>query len=126
MGCWAIGGPWTWAQPGRDPFPAGWGKTDDEESVRAIQAALDAGVNFFDTAANYGAGHSERVLGRALQGRREKVIIATKFGHIVDETGKKVYGDDNQILANVRKDAENSLRRLGTDYIDVYQLHAGD
>jgi aryl-alcohol dehydrogenase-like predicted oxidoreductase len=51
MGCWAIGGPWTWEQPGEDPFPAGWGKIDDRESVRAIQTALDLGINFFATAA---------------------------------------------------------------------------
>lgn len=126
MGCWAIGGPWTWAQPGRDPFPAGWGQTDDRESIRAIHAALDAGVNFFDTAANYGAGHSERVLGQALKGKRDQVVIATKFGHLINEKEKTVYGDDDQIIPNVRKDVENSLRRLETDYIDIYQLHAGD
>jgi aryl-alcohol dehydrogenase-like predicted oxidoreductase len=125
MGCWAIGGPWTWAQPGEDPHPAGWGKTDDEESIRAIHAGLDVGINLFDTAANYGAGHSEIILGQALFGRREKAVIATKFGHIVDESEKIVYGNDDQILANVRKDVENSLRRLQTDYIDIYQLHAG-
>ncbi len=126
MGCWAIGGPWTWAQPGRDSWPAGWGQTDDAEATRAIHAALGAGVNFFDTAANYGAGHSEIVLGNALKGRRHEAIIATKFGHMVNEQAKTVYGDDDQILGNVRKDVENSLRRLQTDVIDVYQLHAGD
>ena len=91
MGCWAIGGPWTWDQPGREPYPAGWGNTDDQESVRAVHAALDMGVNFFDTAANYGAGHSEVVLGRALKGKRDKLVIATKFGHIVNEEKKTVY-----------------------------------
>lgn len=126
LGCWAIGGLWTWAQPGREPFPAGWGQVDDDESVRAIHAGLEAGINFFDTAANYGAGHSERVLGKALKGRRQDVVIATKFGHIINEAGRTVYGDDSQILKNVRSDVENSLRRLQTDYIDVYQLHAGN
>ena len=126
MGCWAVGGPWTWAQPGQDPYPAGWGQTDDAESIRAIHAGLDAGVTLFDTAANYGAGHSEVVLGQALKGHRDKVVIATKFGHIINEATKTVYGDDEQILKNVRTDVENSLRRLQTDYIDVYQLHAGD
>ena len=125
MGCWAIGGPWTWDQPGREPYPAGWGDTDDEESIRAVHAALDLGVNFFDTAANYGAGHSEVVLGQALKGRREEAVIATKFGHIVDEERKTVYGDPDQIIGNVRKDVENSLRRLQTDHIDIYQLHEG-
>ena len=126
MGCWAIGGPWTWAQPGRDPYPAGWGSTDDGESIRAVHAALDLGVNFFDTAANYGAGHSETVLGRALDGRRAGVVIATKFGHIVNEQEKTVYGDPDLIVENVRTDLENSLRRLQTDFIDIYQLHEGD
>lgn len=125
MGCWAIGGPWTWDQPGNEPFPAGWGATDDEESVRAIHAALDMGVNFFDTAANYGAGHSEVVLGRALKGKRDQVVIATKFGHIVNEEKKTVYSAPDQIIKNVRTDVEKSLRRLQTDHIDIYQLHEG-
>jgi aryl-alcohol dehydrogenase-like predicted oxidoreductase len=125
MGCWAIGGPWTWAQPGREPYPAGWGHTDDDESIRAIHCALDLGVNFFDTAANYGAGHSEVILGRALKGKRDGTVIATKFGHIVNEQEKTVYGDPAQIIKNVRTDVENSLRRLQTDFIDIYQLHEG-
>lgn len=125
LGCWAIGGPWTWAQPGRDPYPAGWGKIDDQESVRAIHAALDAGINFFDTAANYGAGHSERMLAQALDGQSQDVVIATKFGHIIDEKSKTVYGDPDQILSNVRKDVDGSLRRLKRETIDIYQLHEG-
>jgi aryl-alcohol dehydrogenase-like predicted oxidoreductase len=126
MGCWAIGGPWTWDQPGQAPFPAGWGQVDDRESIRAIHTALDLGVNFFDTAANYGAGHSERILGQALSGRRERAVIASKFGHIIDEVKKTVYGDESRVIPNVRQDVENSLRRLMTDIIDVYQLHVGD
>jgi aryl-alcohol dehydrogenase-like predicted oxidoreductase len=125
MGCWAIGGPWTWDQPGKEPYPAGWGNTDDQESIHAIHAALDRGINFFDTAANYGAGHSEVVLGRALKGKRDKVVIATKFGHIVNDEKKTVYGDPKQIIQNVRSDVESSLRRLQTDTIDIYQLHEG-
>jgi aryl-alcohol dehydrogenase-like predicted oxidoreductase len=121
MGCWAIGGPWWWS----DGRAMGWSQVDDAESIRAIHAALDMGVNFFDTAANYGAGHSERILGQALAGRRDRAVIATKFGHIVDEETKIVTGDDDSLLGNIRQDCENSLRRLGTDYIDVYQLHAG-
>lgn len=125
MGCWAIGGPWTWHNPGEDPYPAGWGHTDDQESIRAIHAALAAGVNLFDTAANYGAGHSERILGEALRGRREQAVILTKFGHMLNEAEKVVHRDDSQILTKVRTDVENSLRRLATDWIDVYQLHQG-
>ena len=80
LGCWAIGGPWYWLDG-----PGGWGEIDDEESIRAIHTALDLGINFFDTAANYGTGHSERVLARALAGKRDQAIIATKFGFHVDE-----------------------------------------
>jgi aryl-alcohol dehydrogenase-like predicted oxidoreductase len=121
MGCWAVGGPWWWS----DGRTMGWSKVDDAESIRAIHAALDMGVNFFDTAANYGAGHSERVLGQAVAGRRDEVVIATKFGHIINEQTKIVDDDDDVLLDNVRQDCENSLRRLDTDYIDLYQLHAG-
>jgi aryl-alcohol dehydrogenase-like predicted oxidoreductase len=122
LGCWAIGGPW-WVLDGEERYPAGWGEVDDRESIRAIHAGLDAGITFFDTAANYGTGHSERILGQALAGRRSQVVIATKFGHIINETEKTMYGDDDQILANVRQDCEDSLQRLDTDYIDIYQLH---
>jgi len=125
MGCWAIGGPWS-IERDDGPSPAGWGEVDDAESMRAVQAALDAGITFFDTAANYGCGHSERVLGEALGSRRKDVVIATKFGHIIDEETKIMKGDDDAIVGNLRQDCENSLRRLGTDYIDLYQLHAGN
>ena len=123
MGCWAIGGPW---QSGG--AQVGWGVVDDAESTRAIHAALDLGANFFDTAAGYGAGHSERILGAALQGRRDQVVIATKFGQEVDEAAKRVvaYGEteeDGDVAGHVRANLENSLRRLGTDHIDVYLLH---
>ena len=90
-----------------------------------LHAALDMGINFFDTAANYGAGHSEALLGQAFKGKRDKVVIATKFGHIVNEEKKTVYSAPDQIIPNVRTDVENSLRRLQTDHIDIYQLHEG-
>jgi aryl-alcohol dehydrogenase-like predicted oxidoreductase len=124
MGCWAIGGPWNF-----QGSPAGWGSVDDAESIRAIHAALDAGTDFFDTAANYGAGHSERLLGRALAGRRSEAVIATKFGYDLDEQAKEVvaYGDVEEtadIAGHLRQDCEASLKRLNSDYIDIYQLHA--
>jgi aryl-alcohol dehydrogenase-like predicted oxidoreductase len=120
LGCWAIGGPWTY-----EDEPAGWGQVDDAESIRAIHCALDAGVSFFDTAANYGCGHSERVLGQAIAGRRDKVIIATKFGYVVDEE-KRVVTRTEDVVPRIRQECEDSLRRLGTDYIDLYQFHKDD
>ena len=117
MGCWAIGGPF-WA----DETPLGWGKVDDEESIRAIHRALDLGVNFFDTADVYGAGHSERVLGQAFAGRRQDVIIASKFNSLFDETTRQVTGSSAK-PAHIRQACEASLRRLNTDYVDLYQFH---
>jgi aryl-alcohol dehydrogenase-like predicted oxidoreductase len=119
MGCWAIGGEWVFE--GR---PAGWGKVDDAESTRAIQCALDLGVTFFDTADVYGCGHSERILGKALAGKRDTVVIATKFGNVFDEQTREGAGN-NITPAYIRAACENSLRRLSTNYIDIYQLHCG-
>lgn len=123
MGCWAIGGPWQWLDG-----PGGWGEVDDAESVRAVHAAVAGGITFFDTAATYGAGHSEEVLGRALAGRRDDVVIATKFGFHVDEAAKHVtFRDDpRDAIRDLRADCERSLRHLGTDVIDLYQLHVWD
>ncbi|MGD0018954.1 MAG: aldo/keto reductase [Candidatus Limnocylindrales bacterium] len=123
MGCWAIGGPW--AMMGAQ---AGWGIVDDAESTRAIHAALELGANLFDTAANYGAGHSERVLGAALKGRRDQAVIATKFGYDVDESARTVipYGSseaESDVAGHVRENLEGSLRRLDTDHVDIYLLH---
>lgn len=120
MGCWAIGGPF-WA----GETPLGWGEVDDKESIRAIHAALDRGVNFFDTANVYGAGHSERVLGRAISGRRSQVVIATKFNSVFDEATRQVTGADAS-PEGIRKACEESLCRLNTDYIDLYQFHDND
>ena len=117
MGCWAIGGPF-WA----GETPQGWGNVDDEESIRAMHAALDRGINFFDTANVYGAGHSERVLGRAIAGRRSQVVIATKFNAVFDETTRQVTGSDVS-PEGILKACEDSLRRLDTDFIDLYQFH---
>ena len=121
LGCWAMGGPWAY-----DGEPAGWGGVEDAESIRAIHCALDAGVNFFDTAANYGCGHSEQILGRAIAGRRDKVILATKFGYVIDEESRIVTRNDNSLVKRIRPDCEGSLRRLNTDYIDLYQFHRDD
>ena len=117
MGCWAIGGPF-WA----GETPLGWGEVDDNESIRAIHTALDLGVTFFDTANVYGAGHSEKVLARALAGKRNQVVLATKFNAVFDETTRQVTGSDST-PTGIRKACEDSLRRLETDYIDLYQFH---
>jgi aryl-alcohol dehydrogenase-like predicted oxidoreductase len=119
MGCWAIGGPF-WA--GKQPL--GWGEVDDAESLRAIERALDLGVTFFDTSDVYGTGHSEEVLGQAFAGRRERVVIATKFGNTYNEATRQLTGRSSA-PSYARKACEQSLRRLQTDYIDLYQLHIG-
>jgi len=120
LGCWAIGGP-AW----RGDQPIGWSKVDDAESIRAIHRALELGVNFFDTANVYGCGHSEEVLGRALAGRRDKAVLATKFGPVFDPQTKQATGQDASPAA-IRSACEASLRRLRTDVIDLYQLHIGN
>lgn len=120
MGCWAIGGPFL-----LDGQPDGWGQVDDTDSIRAIQRAMELGVTLFDTADVYGTGHSERVLGRALKGERDKVVVATKFGYTYDEAKREVTGT-NLTPAYIRRACEASLGRLQTDYLDLYQLHVGD
>ena len=126
MGCWAIGGEWWYVEEGKEPSACGWGNgVDDNESVRAIHAALDMGVNFFDTADVYGCGHSEHILGRALAGRRGDAIIATKFGKQFDEDKKHYFGHETSPEL-IRSACEASLRRLGTDVIDLYQFHWAD
>ena len=99
MGCWALAG------------DALWGPQDDSDSIAAVHAALDLGVNLFDTAEGYGDGYSEMVLGKALAGRRREAVIATK----VSPTHLSRDG--------IQKACERSLRRLNTDYIDLYQIH---
>lgn len=122
LGGWAIGGPF-W---GGD-LPIGYGHVDDAESIRAIERAVDLGVNLFDTAGVYGCGHSERILGKALGPHRQNVIIATKVGDQFDEETRRITGDmGDDPLAYIRQACEDSLRRLQTDYIDLYQLHFGD
>ncbi len=99
-----------------------WGNTDHEDSVRIIHAALDAGINFVDTADVYSAGESEEIVGAALEGRRDGVVLATKAHGSM--------GADPNMAGNSRRwlvrEVENSLRRLRTDYIDLYQIHRPD
>lgn len=121
LGCWAIGGP---MRDLKHPEMAstGWGQVDDGQSIRAIHRALDLGINFYDTANAYGCGHSERVLGQALAGRRGDVIIATKFGKVIDETARVITARSAS-PDYIRQTCEDSLRRLGSDYIDLFQFH---
>jgi aryl-alcohol dehydrogenase-like predicted oxidoreductase len=113
FGAWAIGGPWRF----------GWGAVDDNESIRAIRRAIDLGINWIDTAAVYGLGHSEEIVAKAVKGMRNQVFIATKCGMV---------WDDNKNVrihlgpASIRKEIENSLKRLDTDYVDLYQFHWPD
>jgi aryl-alcohol dehydrogenase-like predicted oxidoreductase len=121
FGCWAIGGEWQ----DTSGQPLGWGRVDDEESVRAVRRALDLGVTFFDTADAYGTGHSERILGRALGKRRDDVVIATKWGNLIDEDTRTALGTDDT-PEHARRALTASLARLGTDRVDLYQLHISD
>ena len=120
VGTWAIGGPFS-----RGDSPVGWGDVDDRESLRALHRAMDLGVTFFDTSDVYGCGHSERLLGQAIADRRDRVVVATKFGNVFDEASRTITGHDASPEYILRA-CEASLRRLGTDTIDVYFLHVGD
>jgi len=99
-----------------------WGNTDHDDSIRIIHRALDAGINFVDTADVYSAGESEEIVGKALMSRRDDVVLATKVSVPMD--------DDPNHRGNSRRwiiqEIENSLRRLGTDWIDLYQIHRAD
>jgi aryl-alcohol dehydrogenase-like predicted oxidoreductase len=108
IGLWAIGGNM-------------WGAVDDRESLNTIDAALDAGITFYDTADVYGAGHSEELLGKAMQGRRDKFVVATKTGwqNFDGERNQSAYDTVEKLIAGV----ESNLRRLQTDYVDVIQSH---
>jgi len=111
VGAWAMGGGgWKFA----------WGPQDDTESVAAIHAALDHGVNWIDTAAVYGLGHSEEVVARALAGRSHRPYIFTKCSRVWDEAGEISSGLKAD---SVRRECEASLRRLAVDTIDLYQIH---
>jgi aryl-alcohol dehydrogenase-like predicted oxidoreductase len=108
VGLWAIGGDQ-------------WGEVDDRESLDMIDAALDLGINFFDTADVYGGGHSEVLLGKAMKGRRDQFVVATKIGWrgFDGDKGASAYDTVDKLIAGV----ESDLERLQTDYVDVIQSH---
>ena len=111
FGAWAIGGDWEF----------GWGAQDDGQSVAAIHRALELGMNWIDTAAAYGLGHSEEVVAQALQGwRGQRPYVFTKCGRIWNAQGKVDYSLRRD---SIRRECEASLRRLKTDLIDLYQIH---
>jgi aryl-alcohol dehydrogenase-like predicted oxidoreductase len=110
-GAWAIGG-------GNLEF--GWGAQDESESIAAIERALDSGLNWIDTAAVYGLGHSEEVVGKALKGRVKKPLVFTKCSMRWDEN-RQIYRSLK--AASLQEEVEASLRRLGVDTIDLYQIH---
>jgi aryl-alcohol dehydrogenase-like predicted oxidoreductase len=114
FGSWAIGGA---------GWISSWGEQDDELSIKSVHRALDAGITFFDTAAVYGLGHAEEIIGKALKSHRHEVVLATKCGLVWDEKGRI---RRNGSYESIIREAENSLRRLGTDYIDLYQMHWPD
>ena len=109
----------------RDDLAVQYRQDQVDAAIRAIHRALDLGIDFFDTADVYGGGHSERILGQALAGRRHRVVIATKFGEAFDgQTGQPT--DEEPGPAFIRRACEASLRRLDTDYVDLYLFHLRD
>lgn len=111
IGAWAMGGSgWTWS----------WGPQNDNDSITAIHDALDRGINWIDTAAVYGLGHSEEVVKQALRGRNHRPYVFTKCERTWDKDGKL---GGSLKAASIRRECEDSLRRLGVDVIDLYQIH---
>lgn len=113
----------TWAIGGANSLGASYGEVDDAESIRAIRAMLEGGVNLIDTAPIYGSGHSEEVVGKAMQGLdRDKIVLATKFGSYIAD-GKGVHKSTPE---SIEREFADSVRRLGTDYFDIYLMHWPD
>ncbi len=113
LGTWAMGGPWEY----------GWGPQDDDEAIGAILTALETGINWIDTAPAYGLGHSEELIGKALKQVSEKPLIATKCGILWNEKKEKVTCLKRQ---SIRDECHASLKRLGVEVIDLYQMHWPD
>src|ERR1700716_1934604 len=111
FGSWAVGG---------GGWQFGWGSQDDRESIAAIHRALDRGINWIDTAAVYGLGHSEEVVAHALEGSSAKPYIFTKCERIWNERGEIA---KSRKESSIRREVEASLRRLKVDVIDLYQIH---
>jgi aryl-alcohol dehydrogenase-like predicted oxidoreductase len=111
FGAWAAGG---------SNWEHGWSGQEDTDSVRALERAVDLGINWIDTAAAYGFGHSEEIIGRTLQGVRAKPLVFTKCTALGDSSGQVVW---SQKRDSIRAEVEASLRRLRTDRIDLYQIH---
>lgn len=114
LGAWAIGG---------GGWRAGWGPQDDQDSIETIHEAIDQGINWIDTAAVYGIGHSEEVVGKALKGISRRPLIFTKCSRLEAEDGR-LYGSLK--ADSIRREVEDSLRRLQVDVIDLYQIHWPD
>jgi aryl-alcohol dehydrogenase-like predicted oxidoreductase len=115
VGTWAIGGPWRF----------GWGPQDDDESIAALHRAFDTGINWVDTAAVYGLGHAEEIVGQVLRETGEEVLVATKCGRTW--YGRPEGEIDNDLRPeSIRFELEQSLKRLGTDHVDLYQFHWPD
>jgi aryl-alcohol dehydrogenase-like predicted oxidoreductase len=112
LGMWAAGGAgWKFS----------WGPQDDNDSIKAVHEAIDEGINWIDTAAVYGMGHSEEVVGKAIKGKRNKVIIATKCERRWSADGSEIFGVLKR--ESILKECEDSLKRLQVDSIDMYQMH---